>query len=509
MRSIIFQLFLVMVLISSPLLSATVSAQQQTEDQAGPQVEEVDHQFQFSQVIVDVKSKSLTEFVVVAENRGDEPARLLVQGLDGPQSRDIVVIRQQETRQFNITPASPPGYPIYAAASIQEFIPGEDIEGEADVSDAYFTIQFQLIEITDAPPVPHESYIVFLGGLVVIISTASGFLVNSRNTRVAVPKNRSLDSAFRDSPKYNWSEDDPAVLKLAIFVKDWIKAWGLIVVSAVIMVWGVLRFLGAEFSGTYTLDFFFFQMNVVIPELLENSMVYMMYGEVIFLFPCIIAGVYLARTKWVELSDVNPRNGDNFLYWLSPQRFAELTVITNVRKFNANAEQRDETITYEAPKSWLYDINTDTRRDSFEVMSYDVDNNICEVSWSGELKKLNPSKIRSNQRMINYVFETSMWAIDQYHKLKDFFVVMVQEEANYLKARQQAIIEEAEMPEYGSTRDRVEQGLEKRNEANILEDNQLGKAERLQEMRPEGEELLDEGEDEDLTTREGGDTDGQ
>jgi hypothetical protein len=481
------------------------------EESTEPEVTNVNHRFQFTNIIVDVKSKSLSQFVVVVENPEQEAQQLIVSGLDGQNSQDVIQLRPQETRRLEITPDQIPNYPIYSFSSIREFIPREEIEGAADVSDASYAIEYQLLDINSEPPVPHNAWIVFLGGLIVILATASGYLINSRNTRLAIPKNRSIKTGIRDSPTYNWSEDDPAVLKLAIFVKDWTKAWGLMVVNAVIAVWGIIRLLGGELHGTYTVDFYFFAVNVVVPRLLENSMVYLMYGQFIFFLPCLIVGIYLARTNWIELSDIDPKLGDNFLYWLTPQRFRDMKVLTEVRKVDNNANRRDDVVTYEAPKNWLYDVNQETRRESYEVVDYDVHENIAYVSWSGELKQLNPSKVRSNQRLISWVFETSIWAIDQWQKLKDFFVAFVQREASYLKARDTAIIEGAQMPEHDGTRQRVEQRLEKQNQAEILEDNQLDKAEKLQEIKPEDEELMDSGVDDgsDLTTRQGGDSDGE
>jgi len=511
MRTVIFNILLITMVGIVPIIGPAVvgPAVVAQEAEQEPEIEQVDHRFQFSGIEVDVKDKNLNEFIVVVNNTERRSEQLLVQGLRGPGTQQVIQLRPRETRQLNITPTSPPGYPIYAASSMQEFVPGNEIEGEADVSGAFFTIDYQLIEIIDQPDVPHSSYIVFLGGMVVILSTAAGFLMNSRNTRLAIPKNRSITTGVRDSPTYNWSDDDPAILKLAIFIKDWIKAWSLMVVNVTIFVWGALRFLGAELHGRYTLDFYFFDFDIIIPELLENSMVYLMYGQFIFFIPTFFVGVYLARTKWIELSDVNPQNGDNYLYWLSPERFNDMKVVTKIRKVDPDSNDRDEIIRYECPKNWLYDINSDTRRESYECINYDIHENIAMVSWSGELKQLNPSKVRSSQRMINYVFETSIWAIDQWSKLKDFFVAFVQKEANYLKARDTAIIEGAQTPDHDGTRERVEMRLERQNEAEILEDNQLEKAERLQEVKPDGEELIDEETDNgsDLTTRQGGDSD--
>lgn len=519
MRTVIFQILLITMVATVPIVGPALAQETaQPEEQQGPQIETVDHEFQFTGIQVDVKNKNLSQFTVVVQNPAGEVQPLLVQGLNGPSSRQIIQLRPEETRQLNITPSSPPGYPIYKASSMQEFVPGTEIEGEVDVSDAYLTIEYQLIDINSEPSVPHNIVIVFLGGLVVILSTWSGFQVNSRNTRLAVPKNRKLTTGVRDSPTYNWSEDDPGALKLAIFIKDWIKAFGLFIVIATTFVWGFLRLLGAELHGTYNVDLYFFQFDIVIPELMENSMVYMMYGEFIFFWPCLFVGIWLARTKWIEISDVDPRTGDNYLYWLTPERFRDLTVLTKVRRFDENGNiptqkggNQPGIIEYQAPKSWLYEINEDTQRDSYEVVNYDIHENIAEVSWSGELKQLNPSLIRSRQRVINYVLETATWAIDRYERLKDFFVPFVQKEAQYRKARETAILEGAEMPDDETgTRERVEKRLENQNEAEILEDNQLETAEKLQEQKPDDFELIDEesgSSSSDMTTREGGDLD--
>ena len=492
MRTVIFQILLITLVATAPIIGQVAVAQEQTEEQQEPQVTNVDHEFQFSEVVVDVKSKSLSQFIVVMENPTSETAKFQVDGLEGEQSKTIIDLRPDETVQLNITPSSLSYDPTFAQASIVEPVPVSELDAGTDVTDSSLTITYYLIELNPDPPVPHESFIVFLGGLVVILTTASGYLLNSRNTRVAIPKNRSKRSAFTDRPTYNWSEDDPAVLKLAIFIKDWIKAWGLLIVNFTIIVWGSARFLGFEFHGTYPLDFYFFTINVVIPRLLENSMVYMLYGEIIFAMFTFPAGIYMARTKWIELSDVNPKNGDNFLYWLSPQRFNDMRVITHVRKFDTTGQGRDRPIPYELEKEWLYEINEETRRDSFECENYDLEENIAEVSWSGNLKQLNPSKIRSNQKMIQYVQETALWAIDRYIDLIDKFDILAQKRANYLKSRETAVVEGKSTPEKDGTDEWLEEELDRMNQPDLLEGNPLDKAEKLQEIKPEDEEILDE-----------------
>ena len=474
-----------------PIIGPTVVGQEQQPEE--PQVEEVDHEFQFSEVIVDVKSKNLSQFIVVMENPTRQTSKFQVEGLNGQGSETIIDLRPEETVQLNITPSSLSYDPTFARAGIVEPVPVSELDAGTDVTDSSLTITYYLIELDPDPPVPDESFIVFLGGLVVIITTASGYLINSRNTRKAKPKNRGRRPAFRDGPTYNWSEDDPAVLKLAIFIKDWIKAWGLMISNVVIVFWGSARFLGFEFAGTYPLDFYFFTINVVIPTLMENSMVYMLYGEIIFSVFTFPAGVYMASTKWTELSDVSPRDGDNYLYWLSPQRFAELTVITQVRKFDVSGQQRDRVMTYEVPKDWLYEINKDTKRDSFECENYDIEENICEVSWSGNLKQLNPSKIRSSQKMIQYVQQTALWAIDRYVDLIDKFRILTQKRANYLKSRETAIVEGKGTPENDGTDEWLETELDHMNQPDLLEGDPLDKAEKLQEMKPEDEQIMDEG----------------
>ncbi|QRV16031.1 hypothetical protein JMJ58_03790 [Haloterrigena salifodinae] len=487
-------------------------------ESTGPQIESVDHEFQFSGIQAEIRNQTLKNYHVILHNPTNESGNLMVEGIDGMGSRTVIKLEPGETVEYNLSARVFNANPFFSWATINEPIPANEVEGEddMDISDTSLSMSHQILELVDSPWVPHEIVIVLLGSFVPFLTMGGGYMINSRRTRLAIPKNRSLDDlrSVINGPSYDWDEDTRTSYKLAVFTKDWIKAWGLLILSLIICLWGFLRLFGVEFAGEYTIPFLFWDFTYTIPVILDNAMVYLLYSHMLVGPIGLLLGFYIAKTKWTELSDVGPAIGDNYLYWLSPDRFSDMDVICEVRNpdvqdNNNPFNNRGEPISYDVPKQWLYSINPDTKRDSYECIEYDIEDNIAKVSWSGELKQLNPSQVRSSKKTIKYVFETSMWAIDRYHKFMDFYAHDVHQEARYMMARQTAIMEEAQMDGLENTRDRVERRMESRNEAEALEGNALETAEELQEQKPDDYELMENSgespQSQDPVTRQGGD----
>lgn len=461
-------------------------SENETQNQTQQGIDEVNHEFLFSDIQVEVIDKSINQFIVRVKNPTNQSRTLVMDGIDGQKSRDSVVFDAGEVQTVNLTPYSPIG--IYGTATISEFAPRDEVVGQnRDLNDTVFLIEYYLIQPVTQPPVPHNIIIVFLGGFSFGLMILAGYLFNARPTRIAKPLNRDDISitSYVDSPDYSYTADDPAMVKLVKFSLDWLKAWGMIVVNFTIGFWGMYRFLGGSVSGTYNLDFYFFAFDMVIPQLLEDSMVYMLYGELMF-WMMFFVGMHIARQRWIELSDVRPKQGDNYLYKLTPSRFRDMTVLAEVKKpQKENKRKQTGTITYEVPSDWIFEINKETKGDSYECYDYDIHENICKVSWSGELKKLNPSQLRKSKNTIDYVMETSMWAIERYQKFLDFYSHDVLMEARYLMSRQTAIRQDADLEGLGGADDRVEQRMESRGEADALSGDELAVAQDLQDTDAE------------------------
>ena len=443
---------------------------------------EIDHRFMFSNLEVDVVDKSINNFLVRIHNPQPVSKTLTVDGLEGQNSRNSVVFRGGQTRTLNLTPYSPLG--IYGTASISEFAPRDEVVGQnRDLNDTVLFIEYYLIQPVTQPPVPHNIVIVFLGGLSVLLMLASGFYFNARPTRVAKAVNRDDlgITDYLDGPDYAYDADDSNMVKLVKFLLNWIKAWGLIILNTAMALWGLYRFFGFSAAGKYIYDFYFFKFDIVIPQIVEDSMVYILYGHIMFILVFFL-GMYIAEQQWIELSDVAPKKGDNYLYYLTPPRFRDMTVIAEVKKPDPDKTRSDRAITYEVPHDWLFEVNKETKGDSYEVYDYDIHNNVAKVSWSGELKKLNPSKLRQSKNTIEYVMETSMWSIDRYYKFLDFYSHDVLMEARHLLAEQTAIRQNADMEGLGDASDRVESRMESRGEAQALAGDELAVAQDVEDI---------------------------
>lgn len=437
-----------------------------------------DHQFQFTEIQARIVDKSVEAFIIQLHNPTNDSETLIANGVDGPGTRGSVVLDGGEYQTLNLTPFSPYGL-LYAESTISEPIPYDAVQGqERDLSDTTYRIVYQIIQPVTQPPVPHSAFIVFLGGVQVLMLMLAGYMFNARPSRVAKPINHNEIgiSDYMDGPNYSFEADDPMMVKLVKFTIDWIKSWGMIIVNISIACWGLYRFVGGSVSGRYVYDTYFFgEFDIVIPQLVEDSMVYMMYGEIMFWFVLFI-GMYLAKQSWVELSDMSPPKGDNLLYNLTPTRWRDTEFRAEVQKPDPDSTRADKTIEYEVPRTWAYEINKHTKGDSYEVYNYDVHDNVAYVSWSGELQKLNPSKLRESKNTIDYVMKTSMYAIDRYYKFLDFYSHDVLMEARYLFARRIAIREDADMEGLSETSDRVEQRMESRGEADALSGDELAVA---------------------------------
>lgn len=463
--------------------STTDNASQNQTQQQG--LDEVNHEFLFSEIQMNILEKNRNVFRVRLYNPTNESSTLSIDGYDGANSQYSITFEPGEIQTYNLTPFSP--YGMYYSATISEYQPLSAVQGEdINTSDSTYPIRYYLIQPNPNPPVPAKAFIVFLGGLSVLLLMGSGYFFNARPSRIAKPLNRDDISitSYVDGPDYSYTADDPAMVKLVKFAIDWIKAWGLIILNISMGMWGMYRFLGGSVSGTYNLDFYFFAFEMVVPQLLEDSMVYMLYGELMF-WLVFFLGMYIARQRWIELSDTSPRKGDNFLYEMTPPRFRNMTVLADVKKPMPDKTRADRTITYEVPRDWLFEVNKETKGDSYECYDYDIHENVCKVSWSGELKKLNPSKLRESKNTIDYVMETSMWAIDRYHQFLDFYSHDVLMEARYLMARQTAIRQDADLDGLGDTADRVEQRMESRGEADALSGDELAVAQDIQDAESE------------------------
>ncbi|SNR49738.1 hypothetical protein SAMN06264855_11016 [Halorubrum vacuolatum] len=192
-----------------------------------------------------------------------------------------------------------------------------------------------------------------------------------------------------------------------------------------------------------------------------------MYGQLIFAAPAGALGFWIARKRFVEIHDINPANGDNWLWLLSPQRFAQMKVMREVEDPDTG-----EQIVFEVDKDWLYSINAESPREAYEVEKYDPVNNVAWVSWSGEVAQIKPRDLRKHQRLVPWIQDTASYVFDQLNILRDFYVEDVRQEAEYLNARQTAVMEEEVMGGMGSTRERLKSRMRDRGNGDLLEGNE-------------------------------------
>ena len=203
-------------------------------------------------------------------------------------------------------------------------------------------------------------------------------------------------------------------------------------------------------------------------------------------------GMILANQRFIELSDVNPINGDLYLYRLSPNRFAEMDVICRVKFPSRDTSSRypqSGTEKYKVDKSWLFKNNKDTAKKSYECIEYDMHNNVAFVPWSGQLRKLNPSRFRKTTRDIDYIMDTAIWAIDRYYRAMNDYVKNVQDQLGHLLADKTARLEGAETEGMGDVRERIEDNISLPNGVESV-DNPLDAADEKHEKT--GKESLDD-----------------
>ena len=497
LRVLIFILLITVLFSSAPVMAQsneTATNETATNETVTNEtvIQDVDHEFQFSGVQLEVREKSLDEFVLILHNPTNRTQSLQVPGTRGEDTADIVQLRTGQTEQFNITPQLPPVPPkIYSQATLSEPIPLSEYESGGDVDNASFRITFEWISITMRPDTPSVLWEVFVSGLTPIIVGFAGYNYNLRWTRLAIAVNGPKNlSAIIDQPNYAIRDNDGVFTKIGKYVIQWVITWSLIVLIGVIQMWGFSRFIGKEFAGTYTLDLFFTQVPITIPTLLENSMVYMMYGQTIF-FIMFLFGMLLAQQRFVELSDVNPINGDLYLYKLSPNRFAEMDVMCRVKfpsQNNNSSFPQSGTEKYKVDKSWLFENNKETSKKSYECIEYDMHNNVAFVPWSGQLRKLNPSRFRKTTRDIDYIMDTAIWAIDRYYRAMNDYVKNVQDQLGHLLADKTARLEGAETEGMGEVRERIEDNISLPNGVESV-DNPLDAADEKHDKT--GKESLD------------------
>jgi hypothetical protein len=211
----------------------------------------------------------------------------------------------------------------------------------------------------------------------------------------------------------------------------------------------------------------------------------MVYGILLFTAPSFGFGIWIARKRFIEIHDINPANGDNWLWLLSPQRFANLRVMREV-------EDKDtgERLVFEVSKDWLYSINKQSPRDAYEVEKYDPVNNIAWVSWSGEAEKIEPHELRRHQRLVPYIQDVASYVIDQYSQLRDYYAEDVRYEAELLNAGQTALMEDEMYEGMGATRERLKGKMRDRGHGELIEGNEAAVvdevAETIGEADPRG-----------------------
>ena len=265
LRLFIFSLLLTVLFSSAPVMAqsnGTVTNGTVTNETV---IQEVDHEFQFSGLQVEVLEKSLDEFVFIIHNPTNQTHSLQVPGIRGEDTADIVQLRTGQTEKFNITPQLPPVHPkIFSRATLSEPIPLSEYESGGNVDNASFTIEFKWISIIMRPDTPSVLWEVFVSGLTPIIVGFAGYNYNLRWTRLAIPVNGPKNlSAIIDQPNYAIRDNDGVFTTIGKYVIQWVTTWSLIVLIGVIQMWGFSRFIGKEFAGTYTLDLFFTQVPVV------------------------------------------------------------------------------------------------------------------------------------------------------------------------------------------------------------------------------------------------------
>jgi hypothetical protein len=246
LRVFIFILLITVVFSSAPVMAQsneTVTNETVTNETV---IKDVDHEFQFSGVQVEVREKSLDEFVLILHNPTNRTQSLQVPGTRGEDTADIVQLRTGQTEQFNITPQLPPVPPkIYSQATLSEPIPLSEYESGGDVDNASFRITFEWISITMRPDTPSVLWEVFVSGLTPIIVGFAGYNYNLRWTRLAIAVNGPKNlSAIIDQPNYAIRDNDGVFTKIGKYVIQWVITWSLIVLIGVIQMWGFSRFIG-------------------------------------------------------------------------------------------------------------------------------------------------------------------------------------------------------------------------------------------------------------------------
>ena len=113
LRVFIFILLITVVFSSAPVMAQsneTATNETATNETVTNEtvIQDVDHEFQFSGVQLEVREKSLYEFVLILHNPTNRTQSLQVPGTRGEDTADIVQLRTGQTEQFNITPQLPP-----------------------------------------------------------------------------------------------------------------------------------------------------------------------------------------------------------------------------------------------------------------------------------------------------------------------------------------------------------------------------------------------------------------
>jgi len=173
-----------------------------------------------------------------------------------------------------------------------------------------------------------------------------------------------------------------------------------------------------------------------------------------------LVGIILARQKFKVLYDVDPRpGGDIYHYRLTPNRFSEMEIRCEITLPSQNTSsrypQRDRKQEFIVDDGWIFQNNRDAKKESYEVIQYDMNNNIAYVPWSGQLKKLNPSLFKETTKDIEYIMDTAIWAIDRYYTTLSDIVHIVQEEIGLKVAEKIAILEGAETESMEDVRERI------------------------------------------------------
>jgi len=401
------------------------------------------------------------------QNPTDSVARVIVNP-GGTDEQLFVRLRPGETEEIHVE-VSPSGFTQEWSVTVSSEIGTDEfdevVEDGGTTSQAQYTIQQEWRVINHNPDVGHEIVITILGGVTVFLTTFAVFSWDSRVSRMAIPVNAPARGIFDDRKDFR---PDQGTLERALgFASGWVKGWGLIVVSLSVFVLGVLHFVDA---------------SPIESARIAGSTVYLMYGQVFFLIPGGALGFWIARKMFVEIHDINPANGDNWLWLLSPQRFANMKVMREV-------EDRDtgERLVFEVDKDWLYSINSESPRDAYEVEKYDPINNVAWVSWSGEAEKIEPHELRRHQRLVPWIQDIASYVIDQNSQLKNYYAEDVRYEAELLNAGQTALIEDELHEGMGSTRERLKGRMRDRGHGDLIEGNEAAVVDEVAETIDESD----------------------